>query len=89
MSDFQQSLMTGRPPVIQREYIDCKFPTPTAAPDDEDGSEEREAACAFYAFTLSLALWLTIAPDPLTSRDMGFPFRVELCGRSCLQDAHR
>lgn len=42
--------MTGRPPVIQREYIDCKFPTPTAAPDDEDGSEEREAACAFLCF---------------------------------------
>ncbi len=59
--------MTGRPPVIQREYIDCKFPTPTAAPEDEDGSEEREAACVFLPFAPSFYRWLTIAPVSLYS----------------------
>ena len=39
--------MTGRPPVIQRDYIDCKFPTP-AAPLDEEEGEEPEAACELY-----------------------------------------
>ena len=39
-----QSLMTGRPPVIRREYVDCKFPTQNMTPDSEE-SEEHETAC--------------------------------------------
>ena len=45
-ADNVQALMTGRPPVIQRDYIDCKFPTPQAPLDEEEG-EERDAACEF------------------------------------------
>ena len=38
-ADNVQALMTGRPPVIQRDYIDCKFPTPQAPLDEEEGEE--------------------------------------------------
>ena len=50
-----QSMMTGRPPVIQREYIDCKFPTPVFAPDGEEG-EEQEEACKHRPFCRALFL---------------------------------
>lgn len=46
-----QSLMTGRPPVIQRDYIDCKFPTPMNPPDEEEG-EEPEAACESHTYLM-------------------------------------
>ena len=38
-ADIVQALMTGRPPVIQRDYIDCKFPTPQAPLDEEEGED--------------------------------------------------
>lgn len=79
MADRQQSLMTGRPPVIQREYIDCKFPTPTAAPDDEDGSEERESACA-SSFGTDVCCVVNDCTRSPHSRDMGFPVCIELRG---------
>lgn len=78
--------MTGRPPVIQREYIDCKFPTPTTFGDEEEG-EEREAVCERVPLPCPHgrddgSRWLTPSsspPPPLPSL-LPFLFAVENWG---------
>ncbi|KAI0630478.1 hypothetical protein C8Q77DRAFT_1063524 [Trametes polyzona] len=72
-----QSLMTGRPPVIQREYIDCKFPTPTSTPDDEDG-EEPEAAFETWGFRFALQCVSEVASKTLTSEAPSYETIMEL-----------
>ncbi|TBU24177.1 hypothetical protein BD311DRAFT_672335 [Dichomitus squalens] len=71
---WQQSLMTGRPPVIQREYIDCKFPTPTATPDDEDLGEELET----WGFRFALNCVAEVASKTLTAEAPSYDTIMEL-----------
>ncbi len=58
--------MTGRPPVIQRDYVDCKFPTPQTPMDEEEG-EERESACesrcSLTSSTCTLVAYQTTDPQ--------------------------
>ncbi|KAI1790217.1 fungal-specific transcription factor domain-containing protein [Ganoderma leucocontextum] len=76
VADAWQSLMTGRPPVIQREYIDCKFPTPTATPEDEDGSEE--AAFETWGFRFALNCVAEVASKTLTAEAPSYETIMEL-----------
>ncbi|KAI0367567.1 hypothetical protein BV20DRAFT_970326 [Pilatotrama ljubarskyi] len=77
VADAWQSLMTGRPPVIQREYIDCKFPTPTSTPEDEDG-EEPEAAFETWGFRFALQCVSEVASKTLTSEAPSYETIMEL-----------
>ncbi|PIL24842.1 transcription factor [Ganoderma sinense ZZ0214-1] len=78
VADAWQSLMTGRPPVIQREYIDCKFPTPVAAPNDDDGGEEREAAFETWGFRFALNCVAEVASKTLTAEAPSYETVMEL-----------
>ncbi|KAI0358170.1 hypothetical protein OH77DRAFT_1421465 [Trametes cingulata] len=77
VADAWQSLMTGRPPVIQREYIDCKFPTPTSTPEDEDG-EEPEAAFETWGFRFALQCVSEVASKTLTAEAPSYETIMEL-----------
>ncbi|KAI0820265.1 fungal-specific transcription factor domain-containing protein [Trametes gibbosa] len=77
VADAWQSLMTGRPPVIQRDYIDCKFPTPTSTPEDEDG-EEPEAAFETWGFRFALQCVSEVASKTLTSEAPPYETIMEL-----------
>ncbi|OSD05404.1 hypothetical protein PYCCODRAFT_1533505 [Trametes coccinea BRFM310] len=72
-----QSLMTGRPPVIRREYIDCKFPTPTSTPEDEEG-EEPEAAFETWGFRFAVECVSEVASKTLTSEAPSYETIMEL-----------
>ncbi|KAI0766122.1 fungal-specific transcription factor domain-containing protein [Trametes elegans] len=77
VADAWQSLMTGRPPVIQREFIDCKFPTPTSSPEDEEG-EEPEAAFENWGFRFALQCVSEVASKTLTSEAPSYEVIMEL-----------
>ncbi|KAI0741386.1 fungal-specific transcription factor domain-containing protein [Daedaleopsis nitida] len=77
VADAWQSLMTGRPPVISREYIDCKFPTPSA-PQDEDDGEEREAAFETWGFRFALTCVAEVAAKTLTAEAPSYETIMEL-----------
>ncbi|KAH9851966.1 hypothetical protein C2E23DRAFT_828394 [Lenzites betulinus] len=77
VADAWQSLMTGRPPVIQREYIDCKFPTPLSTPEDEDG-EEPDAAFETWGFRFALQCVAEVASKTLTSEAPSYETIMEL-----------
>ncbi|KAL7280662.1 hypothetical protein ACG7TL_005601 [Trametes sanguinea] len=77
VADAWQSLMTGRPPVIRREYIDCKFPTPTSTPEDEEG-EEPEAAFETWGFRFAVECVSEVASKTLTSEAPSYETIMEL-----------
>ncbi|KAI0642067.1 fungal-specific transcription factor domain-containing protein [Trametes meyenii] len=77
VADAWQSLMTGRPPVIQRDYIDCKFPSPMMPPDDEEG-EEPEAAFETWGFRFALQCVSEVASKTLTSEAPSYEVIMEL-----------
>ncbi|KAI0332681.1 hypothetical protein GY45DRAFT_1368915 [Cubamyces sp. BRFM 1775] len=77
VADAWQSLMTGRPPVIQREYIDCKFPTPVSTPEDEEG-EEPEAAFETWGFRFAMQCVSEVASKTLTSEAPSYEVIMEL-----------
>ncbi|CDO70135.1 hypothetical protein BN946_scf184783.g19 [Trametes cinnabarina] len=71
------SLMTGRPPVIRREYIDCKFPTPMRTPDDEEG-EEPQAAFETWGFRFAMDCVSEVASKTLTAEAPSYETIMEL-----------
>ncbi|EIW59861.1 uncharacterized protein TRAVEDRAFT_58498 [Trametes versicolor FP-101664 SS1] len=77
VADAWQSLMTGRPPVIQRDYIDCKFPTPMNPPDEEEG-EEPEAAFETWGFRFALQCVSEVASKTLTAEAPSYETIMEL-----------
>ncbi|RDX50893.1 hypothetical protein OH76DRAFT_370048 [Lentinus brumalis] len=77
VADAWQSLMTGRPPVIQRDYVDCKFPTPQT-PMDEEEDEERESAFENWGFRFALTCVSEVAAKTLTAEAPPYETIMEL-----------
>ncbi|KAI8996460.1 fungal-specific transcription factor domain-containing protein [Trametes punicea] len=77
VADAWQSLMTGRPPVIQREYIDCKFPTPTSTPEVDEG-EEPDAVFENWGFRFALQCVSEVASKTLTAEAPPYEVIMEL-----------
>ncbi|KAH9940788.1 fungal-specific transcription factor domain-containing protein [Epithele typhae] len=78
VGDAWQSMMTGRPPVIQREYIDCKFPTPALSPDSEEGDDEQDAHFETWGFRFALQCVSEVTSKALAAETPSYETILEL-----------